>query len=94
MSKPIAAGDLVMVVRGRQCCGWPSAIGKVFVVQAVVIGSNCYCDACKTEVPDDIARTGGLSPRGRLVGIELSRLIRIDPPALPESVETDREVVA
>lgn len=27
-------------------------------------------------------------------GDAVSRLIRIDPPALPESVETEREVVA
>ena len=88
----IKAGDLVMVVRGSPCCGSTHAIGTAFVVDSVAIalGTCRHCGANETSLS---ARTGKRSERG-LVACLVSRLIRIDPPALPESVETEREVVA
>lgn len=85
--RPIQAGDLVMVVKPLKCCGGVKSLGKVFRAKMVVtVVTRCKCCGNMGE------RTLAATKWG--AGIEVSRLIRIDPPALPESVETDREVVA
>jgi hypothetical protein len=82
----IKAGDLVMVVKPAPCCGSTKAIGWTFVVSSIERRPGA-CLSCNAIVDDDM-RAWGLKRWGILV----SRLIRIDPPALPESVETEREV--
>lgn len=85
MSKPIAAGDLVMVVKPMYCCGNASKVGVVFRVQKIAKGT-ARCPYCNAKV------SGTFADRFPGKGPDVSRLIRIDPPALPESVETEREV--
>lgn len=86
----IKAGDLVMVVRPTPCCGWTEDIGTVYrVAELWHWGVGCPCEVCgRSDDPSPIAFNESK------LGCEVSRLIRIDPPALPESVETDREVTA
>lgn len=88
----IKPGDLVMVVRPSPCCGKTSAIGTTFVVEGLNIapGKCRHCGVIETAL---LARTGKRSEIG-LVSYRVSRLIRIDPPALPESVETTEELTA
>lgn len=86
--RPIQAGDLVMLVRGMPCCGAAEKLGHVFVVSSVEVLAST-CGTCGAKTP---ARLVAVHQSGSVASF--SRLIRIDPPALPESVETDREVTA
>lgn len=83
----IKAGDLVMVVRPTLCCGHPGQIGTVFVAESVEMACG-ESECCGDPTPIMCASIDSE------YGYDLRGLIRIDPPALPESVETDREVVA
>ncbi len=81
----IKAGDLVMVVRPTLCCNVAGpATGRIFVVEDVFV-MPCVCNGCDQIVITRYA----MQPNGK--SIQMGRLIRIDPPALPESVETERE---
>lgn len=79
----IKKGDLVQVVRGRVCCGNTDAVGAIFVVHRVG-DENAWCECgwsgagvvAFADVGDDVC--------------EISRLIKIDPPALPASL-TEQE---
>ncbi len=86
----IKAGDLVMVVKPRPCCA-KGLLGVVFTVAAVKPPSTglIHCDCGATyEVLAPVAWRAD----DRVA--ELWRLIKIDPPAQPESVDTDNEVMA
>lgn len=90
MDKPIAVGDLVMIVRPRACCPQYSQFGLPFKVAAIGVPSGLLrCTHCKklhkiAHVQDGV---DGL-------WVETSRLKRIDPPSLDESTETREEIVA
>lgn len=87
--RPIQEGDWVMVVKPQPCCGRPSGMDVVFKVEDISpYGQDFYCEYCGHD---------GIGPQAYNVGVEwfgISRLIRIDPPALPETIDTDREVTA
>jgi hypothetical protein len=81
----IKAGDLVMVVKAQPCCGSPMGLGLFFTVSSVESFPNmCLCCA-KTTVSVVVCP----DPRG---GYPIQRLIKIDPPALPESIERKKEL--
>ncbi len=93
MSKKIQVGDLVMVVKSQPCCGALSRVGQVFRVKE--LNQNSFaCLACGNvrSSGDLLARTGKRNPDGAHDAVFVSRLIKIDPPALPESVETEKEL--
>lgn len=92
MSGDIKAGDLVRVAR-ENYCGCPDRLGIIFVVDevrpALPIG---YCRICKNEF---IRPVGQSAATGLSSGVvNTIRLIKIDPPALPESVERREELPA
>ena len=91
MSKPIAAGDLVMVVKPTPCCGHSMRIGFVAMVLEVKM-QHGWCRHCRAPIAQDHWRARLSEDLSEGLVIAVSRLIRIDPPALPESVETEREV--
>lgn len=86
--KTIRAVDLVYVARGMVCCGHPTgAEGRSFIVSEIVPGSHLdHCNYCDAVVPAPAAK----GCPGRM-GIDLPRLIKIAPPALPESIEHKEE---
>lgn len=89
----IKAGALVTVVRPTPCCRNASAIGTTFVVQSVVRRQRVRCIHCGTiEIASEAAIGAWIA--GEPVAYQLYRLIRIDPPARPESVATDEEITA
>jgi hypothetical protein len=83
----IKAGDLVMVVRATPCCSATPDVGSVFRV-ASINAVVSHCELCGQWNTDPKAWDVDDS------GVRVSQCVRIDPPAQPESVETDREVVA
>ena len=84
--KPIAVGDLVMVVRPFPCCGQTSYISQLHKVEALEMAYfECPCGQ-KLLLPMAIT--------GNWHGFPISILIRIDPPALPESIHTEEKVSA
>ena len=86
----IKAGDLVMVVRPNPCCkdlGVLSGVVSVAHNPHLCLG-RCLCGAFHFDPVVEI------DFRGNRERVLVSRLIKIDPPALPESVETEREVTA
>ncbi len=89
----IQVGDLAMVVRPKPCCGSCSDLGSVIRVLEIDSEPGECSDCGKFYASRDAvyAIDHGL---GECWAHDISRLIRIDPPAQPESVETDREVVA
>ncbi len=86
----IKAGDLVMVVRGVVCCGTSTKMNGVPFVVAKVETRGPYC--CKKCGHEYAQVTSAYSVDG--CNVDVRRLIRIDPPALPESVDTEQEVTA
>ena len=81
----IKVGDLVMVVKPTTCCGNPARVGKIFEVQSIETLSICcqWCGDLRVAMTasdqDDYAR-------------DINRLIKIDPPSLPESLEREKEL--
>lgn len=93
MSKPISVGDLVMVVRGHEC-SVAKAGGIPWTVTGIVepIGGGYYCDICKRHSAWGEERAATGYKKGSHA--PLSWLIRIDPPAIPETVEQREEISA
>jgi hypothetical protein len=88
MTKEIKAGDLVMVVKPRICCGNGISIGKIFTAGIVTDSSiRCNCGHVSFDIHKHVADGSGKY-------CEISRLIKIDPPALPETITHDEEIVA
>jgi hypothetical protein len=81
----IKVGDLVMVVKPAVCCGSVNSIGRIFPVEGIerVYGQCAHCGMRGHEYGAKIAN-------GRYV--LLTRIIKIDPPALPESLEREKEL--
>lgn len=69
--KPIAVGDLVVVVRPRGCCGNTDAIGEVYRVSRLFDRSKCAC--CGVFYGTFAADEGGW------MRADVSRLRRIPP---------------
>ncbi len=95
MSDEIKEGDLVMVVRGLKCCGKSIKIGFPFKVAEISYfdaptGSRCIHCRSTGFASGEIA----YFERGKGKGIFLYQLKKIDPPALPESVDESQEVTA
>ena len=84
----IKKGDLVMVVRLKPCCG-NGTLGAVRVVLDISgTHEKIQCLQCGSIRSVPHIET---SPNA---WTETARVIKIDPPALPESVETKRETTA
>ena len=81
----IKRGDLVMCVKPTGCCGGTELLGSVFTVIKIESGLG-WCENCgkKFESKDAEVLPECFLP--------VSRLIRIDPPALDEETETQREL--
>ena len=93
MANDIKAGDLVMVVKPMPCCGNLSWLGRIF--KAGLVESCRYeCEACGRRSIEVTAECGGVAPGGEVYSVEISRLMKIDPPAQPESTETRKEITA
>ena len=91
MADPIKVGDLVMVV--RSCCG-DFVRSPVFVVDGLWEPRlSCRCAFCDSALPR-VTQATDRTQNGIRYGIPLPWLRKIDPPALPESVERDTEVPA
>ena len=83
----IRAGDLVMVVRPRLCCGNTEGIGKIYVAQDV--GKYLLvCGSCKSRGWEIIATLGAAAVRGAV----LARLKKIHPPSIDDAVERTEEL--
>lgn len=82
----IKVGDLVMVVKPAPCCGCPGGIGDIFIAEKVE-KDFCICPECGKKIETIFALDAA---HGEWAEIE--RLIKIDPPALPESQEREKEL--
>jgi len=89
MENDIKTGDLVMVVRGAACCGASETLGKIFRVEGIAPFDG-RCSGCGRKGNPDVK----LALRGPGIGYPFYRLIKIDPPAQPESTETRKEITA
>lgn len=88
----IRPGDLVMVVKPIPCCGRGKNLGNVFIVEDIKSSDEGVCIYCRAKFPFQ-------THAGRTVGkmmlyAEISRLKKIHPPALPETVDAAQEVEA
>lgn len=81
MSDHIKAGDMVVVVRPRACCGATDALGMVFKVKEVRYQTTAGCPFCR------VAATGFLAIRPDGRGGLISRVKKIEP--LPDEDEID-----
>ena len=90
MANDIKVGDLVMVTKSMQCCGRSSYMGKVFIARSIELMTG-WCPDCFTETTALCVDYNG----GYLTtGFPMYRLIKIDPPALPEEITKDEEITA
>lgn len=83
----IKAGDLVVVIRARPCCGVGNHVGRPYRVVAL----DRYVGQC-SECGAPVDYTRARSPVD--VGYNVARLQKIGPLTEPESVERDTEVTA
>jgi len=85
----IKVGDLVMVVKPQLCCGHAGRIGSVFTVtDAMVSFAICGdCGRADNKVPLIYGHSEGYA-------VHAARLVKIDPPSMPETIETQDEVTA
>jgi len=88
MSTDIKPGDLVMVVRPNLCCGASDSVGMVAIVQPNPRwASYCQCDGCgavEYDMRDFRTLKGG--------GYHIAVLKKLEPPALADNTETQREL--
>lgn len=85
MSEPIKVGDLVVVVKVRECCGNQGDIAHIYRVTG--LHHEGHCVYCKAAIKEPVALLDGewkCKP--------LSRLKRINPLTESESTE-HREVI-
>jgi hypothetical protein len=82
----IKVGDLVMVVKPQPCCGRTEFIGTTFEVTEIRngMGECFYCKQRYRSIGASRLNSGGF--------FDVHRLIKIDPPALPESLEREKEL--
>jgi hypothetical protein len=95
MNKPSGAiqkGDMVMVVRGRGCCGVVTKLGYTFIVKSTRIVPLVLCRFCKKRRQDIAAAQSGMEVH-YTAGFELTRLLRIDPPALEKKAKRREPVL-
>lgn len=84
--KPISVGDLVMVVR-TETCGCEGGIGRTFIVKSLN-PDDSWCSYCQKYLGYQTDAFDGQDWHSLYV------LKRIDPPALPESVQTKEGITA
>lgn len=89
MDKPIAVGDLAMHV--RVCCKRSDAVsdlGKIAIIKMVRVRET-RCQKCGqlNQGVHASAKTNG-------IGVPVEWLKRIEPPALPESIEHKESLTA
>lgn len=91
MNKPIQVGDLVMVIRGRVCCGYitPQTGSAIFKVVGFrnVDGICSYCNAENSNLVNALGE-------GMDKGYDIRRLKRLDPDALKDETPTREELHA
>lgn len=86
----IRVGDLVMVIRPR-ICGCHETVGRSFTVASVsesLIGGSCFACNKLTFPPGSMVAGNAVNN----TFTQLSRLLKINPPAVDETVETSDEV--
>ncbi len=79
-----------MVVRNEVCGCTSVALGLPFVVISVEWQEYTHCTYCW----QDLGSRNTAILRGDGGGVSLFRLIKIDPPAIPDSITTDEEITA
>jgi hypothetical protein len=85
----IKAGDLVMVVKPKPC-GCADTIGTPFTVKR--IEPHALIGKCKICGREWLNRGWLFFSDGANTGANSSMVIKIDPPALPESLEREKEL--
>lgn len=83
-------GDLVMVVKPRECCGNRGSIGAVATVVSRIPSRTVYCTACGFVCANDET----LVSLDDNTGCETSRLIKIDHLTEQDKTETLQEITA
>lgn len=87
MNNDIKAGDLVMIVNPKECCGHNDRIGHVFTVLPKQNDNGFRCQICGKYLGKKDYYFN--SPHQ---GVHKSRLIKIDPPALQDETEKELEL--
>ncbi len=83
MSGDIEVGDLVIIVKPKQCCGDAQGLGKIFrVIKIKHQAAGARCVRCKSVRPSMT-----IAMRGVKHGAEMSRIKKL--PDLSEPVSTD-----
>jgi hypothetical protein len=81
----IKVGDLVMITKPLSCCGLGGTIGQIFNVSQISHEYwECDCGAVSSGLCALDANDGLWCP--------FYRLIKIDPPSMPESLEREKEL--
>ena len=95
----IEAGDLVVVVRAK-ACGCTDNLGTVFrvaILKRAAAWQGWHCRSCGASGIMAKPGSGYANDANGSFGhwgIAVKRLIKIDPPALPESIERKESVDA
>lgn len=89
MTEAIKPGDMVMVIRPRQCCGDAGSIGRVAtVVRRPYRCVHCLtCDTHRYDIDAYWVLSDGTA-------CQETRLKKIDPPASADGTEVIRELEA
>ena len=90
MREPIKVGDLVVVIKPRECCPEHSNLGFIFQVAKITHG-EAYCYYCKRD--HEHSMTIAWADDG-LRGASLPRLILIPPLSELEGEKRDEGITA
>ena len=85
----IKAGDLVMIAKASKCCGNTEKIGTIFTVKQVIKKDRGFCVRCGKGYRNELVAIFDY-----LFPVYLHRLIKIDPPALLETITEREELTA
>lgn len=93
MSEEIKVGDLVMVVRGKMCCGESACIGLPFKVGEVVYWKSRHTTIC--AFCGEIEKSAWIAcPEKSNRGFNFSQLKKINPPDEREFIRAREELTA
>lgn len=87
----IKPGDLFMVVKPMQCCGFAGGLGYVGKCVSGIVYPRSVCVRCG-DSSDNQGDEIGYMLGGDFFLIERSRVIKIDPPAEMKDTETTKEL--
>lgn len=85
----IKVNDMVMVIKGRPCCGFTGdKLGLTYVVTELKRIGGIQCKRCKKEINTTFVIGKNASTTRTILGYQISQVIKVNPPPVDETLDT------